>query len=127
MLRNTAPIDPIIGRNWNNRDTLRNQNNVFTNNEIRNFGYGILSVGAGPLFVVGTGRYEEFYNQNNDYSRNLIEDVMRGGIVVSYEKNSTITRNMIRRVLNTTRRRTLPVSRRRRAATRATTVATRTV
>jgi hypothetical protein len=101
MLRNSAPIDPVIGRNWNNRDTLRNQNNRFENNTIRDFGYGVLSVGAGPLFVVGTGRYVEYANQNNVYNNNVIEDVTRGGVVMAFEKGSQIVGNTIRRVNNT--------------------------
>jgi len=44
MLRNSAPTDPLLGRNWDNCDTLRNQNNAFEGNTISGFGYGILSV-----------------------------------------------------------------------------------
>jgi hypothetical protein len=101
LLYNSAPIDEVSGRNLRNADTLRNQNNVIENNEIRNFGYGIVSVGTGPLFVVGTGRFEEYANQNNRFENNLIEDVARGGIVLAFEKGSTIRNNHIRRVANT--------------------------
>jgi hypothetical protein len=62
----------------------------------------VLSVGAGPLFVVGQGRYIEYANQNNVYSNNVIEDVTRGGVVVTFEKASEIIGNTIRRVANPT-------------------------
>ena len=87
-------------RNSSNRDTLRNQNNRFENNEIRGFGYGIASVGAGPLLNVGRSRYTEYPNQNNVYTNNLIENVSRAGIVVAFEKGSQIIGNTIRRVNN---------------------------
>jgi hypothetical protein len=102
MLRNSAPIDVVAGRNVRNADTIRNQNNRFENNEIRGFGYGIVSVGIGPLFNVGTGRYVEYSNQNNLYTGNLIENVGRAGIAMVYEKGSEITDNTIRRVTNAT-------------------------
>lgn len=109
MLRNTAPLDvngqnaPIPGTG-RTRDTLRNLNNVFDGNVISNFGYGIASVGAGPLYRVGNPvdrLYEEYNNGNNRYSNNMINDVGRAGIAVAYEQNSTISNNAIRRVDNT--------------------------
>lgn len=109
QLRNIAPLDangqnaPIPGTG-RTRDTLRNQNNVFEGNVIRHFGYGILSVGAGPLYRVGNPvdrLYEEYNNGNNRYSSNTITDVGRAGIALAYEQNSTVSNNTIRRVDNT--------------------------
>ena len=102
LLRNSAPIDVVAGRNVRNADTIRNQNNRFENNEIRGFGYGIASVGIGPLFNVGTGRFVEYSNQNNHYTGNLIENVGRAGIALVYEKSSEITGNIVRDVSNAT-------------------------
>ncbi len=101
MLRNSAPIDPITGTNSARIDTLSIQNNVFENNEISGFGYGIASVGSGPLFVVGQSKYVDYSNTNNTYRNNLITNVGRGGIVVAYEKGSEISGNTIRTVNNT--------------------------
>ncbi len=102
MLRNAAPIDEVTGQNTRHIDTLRNQNNVIEHTQIRDFAYGIASVGAGPLFVVGPGRFAEYNNQNNRYADNEISNVSRGGIVMAYEQNSTITENRIENVENTT-------------------------
>ena len=101
MLRNAAPIDESTGQNTNHIDTLRNQNNVIEHTQIRDFAYGIASVGAGPLFVVGPGRFAEYNNQNNRYADNEISNVSRGGIVMAYEQNSTIEHNRIENVENT--------------------------
>jgi len=108
QLRNMAPIDangqnaPIPGTG-RTRDTLRNQNNVFDGNVIGNFGYGVLSVGAGPLYRVGNPvnrLYEEYNNGNNQFTNNTITDVGRAGIALAYEQNSTVANNTIRRVDN---------------------------
>ncbi len=101
MLRNSAPVDPVTGTNTRRADTLPNQNNAFENNEISGFGYGIVSIGSGPLFVVGQSKYVDYSNTNNTYRNNLITNVGRGGIVVAYEKGSEISGNTIRRVNNT--------------------------
>ncbi len=102
LVRNSAPADA----NGNNpgprrRDTLRDQNNVFQNNVIQNFAYGIVSIGAGPLYRVGDDAYVEYSNQNNSIIGNTIQDVTRAGVVLVYEKNSTVSTNTIRRVVNT--------------------------
>ncbi len=105
LVRNTPPFDaagnnPFIGPRT--RDTLRNQNNSFDNNIIRNFAFGITSVGAGPLYRNGDAAFVEYSNQNNSYANNTIEDVTRAGIALVFEKNSAVTNNTIRRVVNTT-------------------------
>ena len=100
MLRNTMPFDPVTLTNGNNADTLFNQNNVFEGNEIRGFAYGILSVGAGPIFRGQTARFEAINNRNNVYRENVITNVGRGGIVVANESSSVIERNWITGVNN---------------------------
>ena len=94
------PFDPVTLANDRNADTLVNQNNVFEANRISGFAYGILSVGAGPIFRGQTARFEVINNQNNVYHENRISDVGRGGIVVTYESSSDITRNWINGVNN---------------------------
>lgn len=105
MLRNSAPSDinganpPINGRR---RDTLVNQNNTFSGNDIRNFGYGITSIGAGPLLRILGNTYAEYLNRNNHYLNNTIDSVTRAGILVAYEDSSELNHNTIRHVQNTT-------------------------
>ncbi|KXK55544.1 MAG: hypothetical protein UZ07_CHB004002014, partial [Chlorobi bacterium OLB7] len=100
MLRNSAPIDGATGTNSQKRDTLRNQNNVISGNVIRDFGMGIASVGAGPLYVVGPGAYVEYTNQNNQYTGNQIWNSGRAGVTLVYEKNSVVSDNWINGVAN---------------------------
>ncbi len=100
MLRNTMPFNPITLSNDENADTLFNQNNVFESNEISGFAYGILSVGAGPMFRGQTARFEVVNNRSNVYRKNMISNVGRGGIVVTNESNSLIEQNWIRGVAN---------------------------
>lgn len=100
MLRNTMPFNAVTRQNNLNADTLYNQNNLFEKNEIRGFAYGILSVGAGPVFRTQTARFDEITNRSNVYRQNLIESVGRGGIAVTYETNSQIVENRIRGVAN---------------------------
>jgi|GEM_PF-2173380 len=107
FVRNWAPQDqfgqnPLINLRY--RDTLRNQGNVMDGNVISNFAYGIVSIGAGPLYRTQNPvdkLYEEYMNTNNQYVNNTITDVGRAGIAVVYEKGSTIGNNTISRVNNT--------------------------
>jgi len=103
LLRNSAPADvngvnPAVNGRF--RDTLINQNNVFSGNVISNFGFGIVSIGAGPLRRTLENKYVEFNNQNNSFINNTITDVARAGVVLSFEKGSDISNNTITRVAN---------------------------
>jgi len=99
LLRNVAPQDNALN-NPLHRDTLRNQNNVFDGNVIHDFAYGVLSVGAGPLYRIGEDAFFEYSNQNNSFINNTITDVGRAGVAVVFEKNSLIGNNTIARVVN---------------------------
>lgn len=80
-------------------DTLPNINNVFKNNEIDGFGYGILSLGIGQLWLDMEGEYGKYYNKNNEYSGNIIGNVCRAGIYLGYEENSLVRNNRIYNVM----------------------------
>jgi hypothetical protein len=83
-------------------DTLTNSNNTFNNNFINGFGYGMVSLGYGPLFLNNTSpaRYQRFYNSNNQYNGNVITNVARAGIYLGFEENSTVKGNRIYNVGN---------------------------
>jgi len=101
FLRNVAPQDAALNNPGpRHRDTLRNQNNSFDGNVIHDFAYGILSVGAGPLYRIGEDAFFEYSNQNNSFINNTITDVGRAGVAVVFEKNSVIGNNTITRVVN---------------------------
>jgi len=84
---------------------LPNSNNIFTNNEIKGFGYGILSIGMGPVLFVETDAddnkiesIKETYNENNLIENNIIEASGAAGIFVGYEKDLKINKNVINKV-----------------------------
>lgn len=76
-------------------DTIPNSNNVVEGNDISGFGYGVMSIGLGPLWMTNQAYYKRFYNENNSIKNNVIYDVCRAGIFLGYEENSDIVGNRI--------------------------------
>ncbi|MDQ1266949.1 MAG: type sorting protein, partial [Bacteroidota bacterium] len=73
------------------------------NNEISEFGYGVVSLGIGPLYysnqaIPFTG-YKGYYNNNNIIKGNAIYNVSRAGIFVGSEKNTSLNGNRIYNVI----------------------------
>ncbi len=93
MLRNSIANDP--SGTGPAVDTLANQKNVFENNYISGFGFGIASIGAGAILRERTSLFEMIPNSENIYRGNEIEGVSRAGIAVVYEQNSLIHENRI--------------------------------
>ncbi|MCX7909297.1 MAG: right-handed parallel beta-helix repeat-containing protein, partial [Ignavibacteria bacterium] len=96
VLRSKTPTDkndPTA--NTFNLDTIPNMNNIIKGNEINGFGYGIVSLGIGPLFNAGKAVYTRYYNSNNLIAENKIYDVARAGIFLGYEENSKVKNNRI--------------------------------
>ena len=67
------------GRAATRQVTLVNEGNLFENNEIHGFGYGIASVGDGPIFRTQSSRFEAVTNRTNTYRDNEIHNVSRAG------------------------------------------------
>ena len=96
ILRSKAPTDKDAeNSNLNRLDTLVNQNNLIEGNDISSFGYGIVSLGVGPLYNQYEARYNRYYNKNNKYNGNIIHDVTRAGIYIGFEETSQINNNKI--------------------------------
>ncbi|MFM8472116.1 MAG: right-handed parallel beta-helix repeat-containing protein, partial [Candidatus Kapaibacterium sp.] len=98
VARSVAPSNQ--GNNSLGLDTLTNNNNQFVNNDISGFGYGIVSLGVGPLFyndlsVNGNPRFQRYYNKGTVISGNIISSVRRAGIFVGYGENDVISNNRI--------------------------------
>ena len=96
VLRSKAPTDkndPTA--NTFNLDTIPNMNNVIKGNEISGFGYGIVSLGIGPLFNAGKAAYARYYNKNNLIAENKIFDVFRAGIFLGHEEGTKVKNNRI--------------------------------
>lgn len=87
--------DTINPDNLGNLDTLINTNNQFVNNEITGFGYGIVSIGIGPLIKAGINEFRPYYNAGTIIDNNLIYNVRRAGIFLAYEDGPMVTRNRI--------------------------------
>lgn len=81
--------------NFIRMDTVPNTNNNIENNDISGFGYGILSLGLGTLYLPNSYQYGHFYNNNNMYQKNVIHDISRAGILLGFEENSDISGNRI--------------------------------
>ncbi len=95
VMRSKAPIDAKFNSNQKNLDTLTNNNNTITNNEITGFAYGVASMGIGQLLDQGLGYNVEYFNTDNTISHNNIHNVGRAGVFVGHEKNSEISNNRI--------------------------------
>ncbi len=95
VMRSQAPINKKFNANTDLLDTLSNDNNTITNNEITGFAYGVASMGIGQLLDQGLGANVEYYNSNNTISHNIIHNVGRAAIFVGHEMNSEISSNRI--------------------------------
>ncbi len=88
-------------------DIIPNSNNVFVNNEISGFGFGVLSLGMGPVLIkdVQTDKetLENRYNKNTLIENNLITSSGSTGIFLGFEENSSVTRNVINDVTSTSK------------------------
>lgn len=87
--------DTINPDNFGNLDTLINTNNKFVGNEISGFGYGIVSIGIGPLIKAGVNEFRGYYNAGTEISNNLIFNVRRAGIFLGYEDGVKVEGNRI--------------------------------
>jgi len=95
VVRNRPPVNPNLGVNNFNLDTLVNANNIISGNEIQKFNYGIVTLGIGQLLKFGPQIYTKYYNTNNHYNDNLLYNLANSGIFLGYEKNSEVFRNRI--------------------------------
>lgn len=98
VLRSTVPKDKNQA-NAINLDTLFNQKNLIVGNEIKGFGYGIVSLGNGVLYRQGHAKYVRYYNQKNEFINNMISNVTRAGIFLGNEENSDVRHNRIYNVI----------------------------
>ncbi len=98
-----AKVPSNQGNNSLGLDTLSNNYNQFIGNEISGFGYGIVSIGMGPLFYndIATGgnpRFQRYYNVGTVISGNVITSVRRAGIFTGYGESEVINNNRIMNV-----------------------------
>lgn len=87
--------DTINPDNFGNLDTLINTDNKFVGNEISGFGYGVVSIGIGPIIKGGVNEFRPYYNLGTEISNNLIYNVRRAGVYVGYEDGVKIEGNRI--------------------------------
>lgn len=97
VLRSVPPVEEKFSSNYFNMDTINTTNIQILNNEIKNFGYGIVSQGIGVLIYQSdlfTG-FKRYFNSNNKFNNNKIYNVSRAGIFVGFEENTNIEKNRI--------------------------------
>jgi hypothetical protein len=93
----------VVIRNWRLSayqgvdvlDTVTCSYNVVEGNEISGFGYGIVSLGLGPLKEAGPAKVRRYYNRDDVIRGNLITNVRAAGIAVGYEEGVQIVGNRI--------------------------------
>ena len=92
--RSKMPVG-ITGNNGERLDTIKNNNNVLMGNEIRGFGYGIVTLGMGDLIKGGVNQFTQYYNQGTRIENNTITNVARAGIYLGHEEGAVVTGNKI--------------------------------
>ncbi len=92
--RQKLPSGPS-GNNSERLDTVIGARNVFENNEISGFGYGITTFGIGLAIKGGVNEFRTYYNENTKIRNNQISDCRRAGIFVAYEQDAEIAGNRI--------------------------------
>lgn len=101
LLRSIAPVlkqnvaNPDLNTNSFNLDTIPNRNNKIIGNDISGFGFGIVSLGIGPMLDFGKNEIVPYYNNNNLIANNDIYKVARAGIFAGFENGSIIKNNRI--------------------------------
>lgn len=98
VMRSVAPIDAKGEGNIRRLDTLVNSNNTIVDNEISNFGFGVVSLGTGVLFQQTAAKFTKYYNENNLIKNNYIHDVSRGGVFLGFESNTIVSGNRVHNV-----------------------------
>lgn len=76
---------------------LTNHHNVFEGNEIKNFGYGIISLGIGAN-LNASNMFQKFYNTNNVIKNNIIDRVYGAGVFVGFEDQTDVAYNKIYKI-----------------------------
>lgn len=97
VIRNKPPMNEIekITSNTYKLDTVLITKNIIEGNEINGFGYGIVSLGIGPLQHVGMLSNIRYYNTGNTIKNNIIYNVAKAGIFLGFEEKSDVTFNRI--------------------------------
>lgn len=102
-VRSTAPYDEKTGGNTFNLDTLVNKGNNIIGNVINGFGYGIVDIGIGILKKPLSDATLKFYNENNAYRKNTIQNSGFAGVFLGYTDNTLVSQNRIDVVQNNER------------------------
>lgn len=95
LFRSLPPRDKAANMNIYNLDVLVNQNNLITSNEISGFAYGVVSLGIGGLPNDTTSLFQNYYNNHNTFSNNVITGVSHSAFFFGFEDSSVVLRNRI--------------------------------
>ena len=95
VVRNKPLPHVVISNAVYTADTLANTNIIIEGNIIEGFGYGIVSLGTGPIASLKANAVEMLYNDNNQYIGNYINNIAKGGIFLGFENNTIVKNNRI--------------------------------
>ncbi len=99
VIRNTMPFNQQTQQNnygGVRLDTLKNMNNMIVNSEISGFGYGVVDLGMGHLFVDNTTPdFQRYYNEGTVVRGNKIKNVAKAGVFLGYSEGAMIEGNRI--------------------------------
>jgi hypothetical protein len=83
-------------KSWGVAPTV-NHHNVIEGNEIKNFGYGVMSIGIG-VSINSQNVFTKFYNNSNAIRSNTISRIAGAGVFVGFEDNTEVSYNKIYKV-----------------------------
>lgn len=99
FFRNMPPMDENKVNQYR-LDTLVMKNNRIVGNDIRGFGYGIVSLGIGQLRQQGEDNFFTFLNEGNEFSHNNLYNLARAGVFLGYEYKTQVMNNRIYNIQN---------------------------
>lgn len=95
LIRNKPYKNNLIGIADYKVDTVATSNITIDGNIIEGFGYGIVSIGMGPIYQLNSGNVEIIYNRNNKFTNNYITKIAKAGIFLGFEDGAVISGNRI--------------------------------
>ncbi|MBQ6268849.1 MAG: T9SS type A sorting domain-containing protein [Bacteroidetes bacterium] len=95
LLRNRPYVNNLSGVADYRIDTVATNNIVIEGNIITGFGYGVVSLGMGPIYNLNKSEVELKYNHDNKFINNYINNVAKAGLFLGFEDGAIISGNRI--------------------------------
>lgn len=99
LLRNIPPMNKDKVNEFT-LDTINISHNIISGNDIRGFGYGIVSLGIGQLREPGKDFFHTYLNEANMFENNMLYNLARAGVFLGYEHKTHVKNNRIYNIEN---------------------------